>query len=83
MGMHPTRLARALPALALLAAACAGEAPLRIKGSDTELNLMARVAEALHRVDPRQVLSVSGGGRGWGLPRSSMATPRWPRRPAP
>jgi hypothetical protein len=75
MGMHPTRLARALPALALLAAACAGEAPLRIKGSDTELNLMARVAEALHRVDPR--------GRGWGLPRSSMATPRWPRRPAP
>jgi phosphate transport system substrate-binding protein len=65
--MHPSRLARALPALALLAAACAGEAPLRIKGSDTELNLMARVAEALHRVDPRQVLSVSGGGSGLGI----------------
>ncbi len=40
---------------------------IRIKGSDTEVNLAVNLAERFHDVAPGYVLSVSGGGSGLGI----------------
>lgn len=48
-------------------AACNDRRAIRIKGSDTEVNLIVKMAEAYHQKDADLVLSVSGGGSGLGI----------------
>jgi phosphate transport system substrate-binding protein len=40
---------------------------IKIKGSDTEVNLAALLAENFHRVNPHVIVSISGGGSGLGI----------------
>jgi len=40
---------------------------IKIKGSDTEVNLAVRLAEEFHKKDPKYIVSVSGGGSGLGI----------------
>ncbi len=40
---------------------------IKIKGSDTEVNLAARLAEDFHKIDKRYSISISGGGSGLGI----------------
>jgi phosphate transport system substrate-binding protein len=44
-----------------------GERTLKIKGSDTEVNLVAELAENYHQTNKQAFLSVSGGGSGLGI----------------
>ncbi|ULQ54695.1 substrate-binding domain-containing protein [Flavihumibacter fluvii] len=53
---------------ALLFASCFQKREsIRIKGSDTEVNLVIRLAEAFYKQHPEYLLSVSGGGSGLGI----------------
>ncbi len=58
-------------ALALLAAGCGGgqkeTQTIRIKGSDSEVNLVQSLAEAYMAKDKNAVISVQGGGSGVGI----------------
>ncbi len=40
---------------------------IKIKGSDTEVNLVVRLAEDFHKVNPKFYVSISGGGSGLGI----------------
>jgi phosphate transport system substrate-binding protein len=40
---------------------------IRVKGSDTEVNLSVLLAESYHRVDPDLMISIAGGGSGLGI----------------
>jgi phosphate transport system substrate-binding protein len=40
---------------------------LKIKGSDTEVNLVTELAESFHNIDKSCYLSISGGGSGLGI----------------
>jgi len=40
---------------------------LKIKGSDTEVNLVAELAEEFHKTMPDRYVSISGGGSGLGI----------------
>lgn len=40
---------------------------IKIKGSDTEVNLAVRLAEEFHKEDPTYIVSISGGGSGLGI----------------
>lgn len=40
---------------------------IRLKGSDTEVNLAVRLAESFHEINPGVFVSISGGGSGLGL----------------
>ena len=40
---------------------------IKIKGSDTEVNLAVQIAEAFHSVNPAIFISISGGGSGLGI----------------
>ncbi len=40
---------------------------IKIKGSDTEVNLVVRLAEEFHTSNPEFLVSVSGGGSGLGI----------------
>ncbi len=40
---------------------------IKIKGSDTEVNLAVNLAERFHEVDPAFTVSISGGGSGLGI----------------
>lgn len=52
----------------IMALSCQRESPsLKIKGSDTEVNLVAQMAEAYHLKTPGILLSISGGGSGLGI----------------
>lgn len=54
--------------LILLLAACSHtDATITIKGSDTEVNLSAQLAESFHTINPTIFISVSGGGSGLGI----------------
>lgn len=53
--------------LAVAVAACDEERMIRIKGSDTEVNLAVLLAENFHKSHPAFVVSVSGGGSGLGI----------------
>lgn len=47
---------------------CAGEnKTIKIKGSDTEVNLAVRLAEAFHAFNKEVFVSISGGGSGLGI----------------
>lgn len=51
-----------------LIVACKGERDtIRIKGSDTEVNLAVLLAESYHLENPSSLLSISGGGSGMGI----------------
>jgi phosphate transport system substrate-binding protein len=39
---------------------------IKIKGSDTEVNLAVQLAEAFHDIHPNDFVSISGGGSGLG-----------------
>jgi phosphate transport system substrate-binding protein len=43
------------------------ENTIRVKGSDTEVNLSVLLAESFHRVDPNLMISIAGGGSGLGI----------------
>jgi phosphate transport system substrate-binding protein len=58
--------------IALLVAACGSNTEtIKIKGSDTEVNLAARLAENFHLQNKAYSISISGGGSGLGI--ASMA----------
>lgn len=40
---------------------------LKIKGSDTEVNLVVKLAESYHDINPNIFVSISGGGSGLGI----------------
>lgn len=40
---------------------------IRVKGSDTEVNLAVELAESFHSTDPSVLISISGGGSGLGI----------------
>lgn len=40
---------------------------IKVKGSDTEVNLSVRLAESFHHTDPDVFVSISGGGSGLGI----------------
>jgi phosphate transport system substrate-binding protein len=57
-----------LPLLILLLSACSQEIrTIKIKGSDTEVNLVTELAESFHETDKSCYLSISGGGSGLGI----------------
>jgi phosphate transport system substrate-binding protein len=59
---------RAICAGFLLFLSCTGHPKtLKIKGSDTEVNLVVELAEHFHEVDPDFYVSISGGGSGLGI----------------
>lgn len=53
--------------LILLIASCRSTETIKIKGSDTEVNLAARLAENFHKENNNFNVSVSGGGSGLGI----------------
>ena len=53
--------------IVLLAACSRDEKTIKIKGSDTEVNLAVRLAESFHQVNPTVFVSISGGGSGLGI----------------
>jgi phosphate transport system substrate-binding protein len=54
--------------LILLFASCSEDVrTLKIKGSDTEVNLVTELSEAFHNSDKNCYLSISGGGSGLGI----------------
>lgn len=54
--------------LTLFLVACnKDENTIKIKGSDTEVNLSVRLAEAFHQQDKSALVSISGGGSGLGI----------------
>jgi phosphate transport system substrate-binding protein len=56
------------PLLILLMCACSQEIrTIKIKGSDTEVNLVTELAESFHKIDKSCYLSISGGGSGLGI----------------
>jgi phosphate transport system substrate-binding protein len=40
---------------------------IKIKGSDTEVNLSVQLAESFHKINPEFFISISGGGSGLGI----------------
>lgn len=44
-----------------------GKETIKIKGSDTEVNLAVRLAEEFHEEDAKCIVSISGGGSGLGI----------------
>ena len=40
---------------------------IRIKGSDTEVNLVVQLAESFHKVNSNDIITISGGGSGLGI----------------
>ncbi|WP_407427157.1 PstS family phosphate ABC transporter substrate-binding protein [Arcticibacter sp.] len=56
------------PILLIFLAACGGEnRAIKVKGSDTEVNLAVSLAEAFYRVNDDFSLAISGGGSGLGI----------------
>lgn len=52
----------------LAAWSCASDTEtIRVKGSDTEVNLAVQLAESFHQADPNVFVSISGGGSGLGI----------------
>jgi len=44
-----------------------GNKTIKIKGSDTEVNLAVQLAESFHQINPEIFVSISGGGSGLGI----------------
>src|SRR5262245_25935015 len=54
--------------LVIVLMSCTSEArTIRIKGSDTEVNLVVQLAESFHKVNSKEVITISGGGSGLGI----------------
>ncbi len=54
--------------LIVLLASCSGNSgTIKVKGSDTEVNLAVQLAESFHHVNSRVFVSISGGGSGLGI----------------
>jgi phosphate transport system substrate-binding protein len=53
--------------LVLLCACSTDQRTIRIKGSDTEVNLAVQLAESFHEVGEANFVSISGGGSGLGV----------------
>jgi phosphate transport system substrate-binding protein len=53
--------------IVVLAACSQNDKTIKIKGSDTEVNLAVQLAESFHAVNPTVVVSISGGGSGLGI----------------
>ena len=51
---------------------------IKIKGSDTEVNLAVSLAEAFYLQNPDIFVSVSGGGSGLGIPSLFNGNVIWP-----
>jgi len=56
------------PVLIIFLASCGGEnRAIKVKGSDTEVNLAVSLAEAFYKVNDDYSLAISGGGSGLGI----------------
>jgi phosphate transport system substrate-binding protein len=53
--------------LAFLASCSSSNTTIKIKGSDTEVNLAVQLAESFHQVNPGVFVSITGGGSGLGI----------------
>ncbi len=51
----------------LLTACSRDTSTIKIKGSDTEVNLAVQLAESFHKINPAVFVSISGGGSGLGI----------------
>jgi phosphate transport system substrate-binding protein len=51
----------------LLISCSRGHETIKIKGSDTEVNLAVQLAESFHKINPGVFVSISGGGSGLGI----------------
>ena len=56
-----------LLSILLLFFSCTQNPTIKIKGSDTEVNLVVQLAETFHENDNRILVSISGGGSGLGI----------------
>lgn len=50
-----------------LASCASGDPIIKVKGSDTEVNLSVQFAESFHAVNKEAIVSISGGGSGLGI----------------
>jgi phosphate transport system substrate-binding protein len=53
--------------LSIVLFSCTGKKTVKVKGSDTEVNLAVQFAESFHHSTPSIFVSVSGGGSGLGI----------------
>ncbi|MBP1651548.1 MAG: phosphate binding protein [Bacteroidetes bacterium] len=53
--------------LGIVLLSCSGNKTVKVKGSDTEVNLAVQFAESFHHYKPSLFVSVSGGGSGLGI----------------
>ena len=53
--------------MVILASCSANNKTIKIKGSDTEVNLAVQLAESFHQANPSIFISISGGGSGLGI----------------
>src|SRR5260221_10796080 len=53
--------------IVLLSSCSPDNKTIRIKGSDTEVNLSAQLAESFHEINSAVFVSISGGGSGLGI----------------
>jgi phosphate transport system substrate-binding protein len=59
---------RVYPFIFLLLISCTrNNQSIKIKGSDTEVNLAVQLAETFHKTNPSMFISISGGGSGLGI----------------
>ncbi len=59
---------KVIPFIFLLFISCArNNQSIKIKGSDTEVNLAVQLAETFHETNPSIFISISGGGSGLGI----------------
>ncbi|MEJ0102947.1 MAG: PstS family phosphate ABC transporter substrate-binding protein [Bacteroidota bacterium] len=60
--------------IVLLSSCSPDSKTIRIKGSDTEVNLSVQLAESFHEINPGVFVSISGGGSGLGIASLLNAT---------
>src|SRR5262245_9050510 len=51
----------------VLMACSSDDRTIKIKGSDTEVNLVVQLAEAFHKANSKEIITISGGGSGLGI----------------
>ncbi len=62
------RMQRKMIWLIILLVSCSeGNNTIKVKGSDTEVNLAVQLSETFHKINPAYFVSISGGGSGLGI----------------
>jgi len=70
LSLHPSskRMQKQIIWLMILLVSCSeGNNTIKVKGSDTEVNLAVQLSETFHGINPAYFVSISGGGSGLGI----------------